>query len=192
VNDVLIAAALLPRRTSEVRLQAMRHEWMLKQQPLRVCLSGTTGQATKRESEGAVTVIPDAYLDFRLYLNGVAYQAAVWLELDRGTEWEKQFRRKVRGLYAASRTDAYLQAYASQAGYLTMAFATTAGEKRAGQLRSWIKQELTSLKKTADADLLLTTSLPATGALDPTDLFLSPLWQSSLTDTAVPLLDLKP
>ena len=58
------------------------------------------------------------------------------------------------------------------------------------QLRQWFKQELTLLQKTADADLLLVTSLSQTDELSPEHLFLAPVWFTALTDTPVPLLDL--
>jgi hypothetical protein len=125
VNDVLIAASLLPRSNAAISLECMRHEWMLKQRPLHARPAAESGAG---KNAGASTVIPDGYLDFRLRLPEATYQTAVWLELDRGTEEQKQFHMKVRGLYAAATTDSYLREYAGEAGYLTIAFATTAGD----------------------------------------------------------------
>ncbi len=188
LNDVLIAAALLPRRVPTVLLCDMQHEWILKQKPLHVPSPDTPGNGRMHSGWQLTSVIPDAWLDFRLCLNGITYQTAVWLELDRGSEEQKQFRRKVRGLYHASRSETYRQEFDAQ--NIIIAFATTAGEKRREQLRQWTKQELSVLGKISDADLLLFTSLPPTGDLDPEWLFLSPVWLTPLTNTPVPLLDL--
>ncbi len=142
----------------------------------------------KHTSTQVTSVIPDAWLDFRLCLNGITYQTAVWLELDRGSEEQKQFRRKVRGLYQASLSEIHRKEFGAQ--NITIAFATTAGEKRQEQLRLWTRQELSLLEKISDADLLLFTSLPPTSDLDPEWFFLSPVWTTPLTNTPVPLLDL--
>jgi hypothetical protein len=188
LNDVLIAAAILPKRVPNILLYDMQHEWMLKQKPLHVPSPDTPSNGWKRSGTHMASVIPDAWIDFRLCLNGITYQTAVWLELDRGTEEQKQFRRKVRGLYQASCSETYRQEFGAQ--NITIAFATTAGEKRREQLRQWTRQELSVLQKISDADLLLFTSLPQTYDLDPEWLFLSPVWTTPLTNTPVPLLDL--
>ena len=190
LNDVLIAAALLQRSVEVVSLEAMQHEWMLKQRPLHVPIPSEAGRDIRHTESNTLTVIPDAWLDFRLHINGKTFQASVWLELDRGSEEQKQIRHKVRGLYLASLTPTNQQEFASQAQYITIAFVTTAGEKRMVQLRQWFKQELTLLQKTADADLLLVTSLSQTDELSPQRLFLAPVWFTALTDIPVPLLDL--
>ncbi len=188
LNDVLIAAALLPKRVPSILLCDMQHEWILKQKPLHVPSPDTPGNGRKPTGWQLTSVIPDAWLDFRLCLNDITYQTAVWLELDRGTEEQKQFRRKVRGLYQASYSETYRQEFGAQ--NIIIAFATTAGEKRQEQMRQWTKQELSLLGKISDADLLLFTSLPPTGDLDPEWLFLSPIWTTPLTNTPLPLLDL--
>ena len=188
LNDVLIAAALLPRRVPTILLCDMQHEWILKQKPLHVPSPDSPSNGRKHTSTQVTSVIPDAWLDFRLCLNGITYQTAVWLELDRGSEEQKQFRRKVRGLYQASLSEIHRKEFGAQ--NITIAFATTAGEKRQEQLRLWTRQELSLLEKISDADLLLFTSLPPTSDLDPEWFFLSPVWTTPLTNTPVPLLDL--
>ncbi len=161
LNDVLIAAALLPRRVPTILLCDMQHEWILKQKPLHVPSPDSPSNGRKHTSTQVTSVIPDAWLDFRLCLNGITYQTAVWLELEE---------------FGAQN--------------ITIAFATTAGEKRQEQLRLWTRQELSLLEKISDADLLLFTSLPPTSDLDPEWFFLSPVWTTPLTNTPVPLLDL--
>lgn len=73
VNDVLIAASLLPRSNAAISLECMRHEWMLKQRPLHARPAAESGAG---KNAGASTVIPDGYLDFRLKLSGETYQSA--------------------------------------------------------------------------------------------------------------------
>src|SRR5438874_426734 len=59
LNDILIAAALLPRSASEISLETMQHEWMLRQRPLRASLSASAGTGAKHEDAIPTTVIPD-------------------------------------------------------------------------------------------------------------------------------------
>jgi hypothetical protein len=188
LNDVLVTAAILPKRVPNILLHDMQHDWMLKQKPLHVPSPDTPGNGWKRSGTQVASVVPDAWLDFRLCLNGITYQTALFLELDMGSEEQKQVRNKVRGLYHASMSEKYRREFGAQ--NITIAFATTAGEKRREQLRQWTKQELSLLQKISDADLFLFTSLPPTSDLDPEWLFLSPIWTTPLTNTPVPLLDL--
>ena len=108
------------------------------------------------------------------------------LELDRGTIEQKQFKQKLRGLLAFAQGP-YQHAYGSPS--LTIAFATTAGEHRQIQMRTWCEQILAEGKHQAQAEVFLFTHLPP-GMREPRALFVSPTWWHPLRPQPVPLLDL--
>ena len=98
VNDVLIAASLLPRIASDISLHEMRHELLLKR--------------TMRS-----VVIPDGWLDFRRGNE----QTCFWLEVDRGTEDVKVFRQKIHSLVTFAKSS-YQELFATPS--ITIVFAT--------------------------------------------------------------------
>jgi hypothetical protein len=85
VNDFLIAAELLPRSVPALELNEVRHERDLKRAPLRVA-----------DQSEKITTIPDAWLDFRLTASDE--QLCLWVEVDRGTEEQRKFARKIKGI----------------------------------------------------------------------------------------------
>jgi protein involved in plasmid replication-relaxation len=115
LNDVLISAALL-HRISPVRLEYFKHERQMKRQPYKTTWQGV-----------ALTVIPDAFLKFRLGEK----QFRLLLEHDRGTEEQQRFRQKIRGYIALLKEEP-----------ITVAFTTFAGPMRLEQLRGWTRKEL--------------------------------------------------
>lgn len=83
LNDVIISAILLGRRTPEMALLAFKGERDLRSNPYKLVWNGRQ-----------LVVLPDALLRFRIG----ELQRAVLIEHDRGTEGRKHFRRRVRGL----------------------------------------------------------------------------------------------
>ena len=134
-----------------------------------------------------MVVVPDGWIDFRFDVSGTKMRVVVWLEVDLGTEEQKQFRRKVASLH----TIAMKEEYKKELGVkeITLAFVSEVGEKRQKELTRWIEQELTQRQKTQDADLFLLTSLPQ-GLLDPQTFFLSPVWAPPFASTLLPLIEL--
>jgi hypothetical protein len=185
VNDVLIASAKLPAVASHITLFEMQHEHILKQTPLSVTISkyevdGTTG--TQR-----LSVIPDGWLDFRISRDGKKERrASIWLEVDRGTIEAKQFKRKLRGILAAIETGKYTEMFKAKA--VTVAFATTSGERRVEQMRSWTREALAiTHEKGYISEMFMFTALPET--IDPFTLFCTPVWYTPFKDKeAVALL----
>jgi hypothetical protein len=170
VNDVLIAADLLTRSHPAITLAGVLHEQVLKRRPVAV----TTGTGEK------LSVIPDAWLDFRL----PDRRMCVVLELDRGTVDRTPFRRKVRGLVAFSKGP-YQEAFGSRG--LTIAVATTAGEKRRDDMLAWIESELTDLAEERRGELFLCRAIPP-GAQDSDALFLRPTWHHPFRSEPTTLL----
>lgn len=184
LNDMLIAASLLCTSEPGISLNDLRHEWYLKHTPLTVKVTNTSSSGKKAE---IITVVPDAFLDFRFRVNGKYRGSPIWLELDRGTEGVKQFKRKIRGLLTAVLSPQYEELFNTKA--VTIAFATTAEGNRLTHMREWVKQELTELDKLAESSLFLFTKLPH-GELDPRTLYLAPTWYLPDDTTPLPLLDL--
>lgn len=184
LNDFLIAASLLTRLEPSISLFDLRHEWYLKHTPLSVKVTGDTQSGQKTET---ITVVPDAFLDFRFRVNGKYRGSPIWIELDRGTEAVKQFKRKIRGIITAVLSPQYEILFNTKA--VTIAFATTANGTRLANMRLWVKQELTQLGKQAESSLFLFTKLPE-GELDPRNVFLAPVWYLPDDERPVSLLDL--
>jgi hypothetical protein len=177
VSDFLIAARVLERdNPGTIRLQSLIHDFYLRHEPLTLCLNGGH----------SVSMVPDAFIDFRVKVRGVTYQTAVWSEIDLCTEDARYLRRKVSSLHAVV-TSKTCQDY-FHADSITVAFATTGGEKRQTSMRKWIEEELRSLQASQDGDLFLVTSLPP--VLDPAQLFLHPVWSVPFTKERQALLDL--
>ena len=116
VNDFLISCYELERRHPEVEVREMRHERDLKREPFRV----------EDSQEGKIVVCPDAWVDLRLRQADETVQSCLVLELDRGTEEERKFRHKVRGMVTWSE-HGYEQQFGTTS--LTLAVVVTAGER---------------------------------------------------------------
>lgn len=173
LNDVLIAAELLCRHSSRVTIAGLVHERDLKRQPVYV----------EADDGRQLAVIPDAWLDMRV---DSAYQVCLVIELDRGTEEQKAWRRKIRGLFAYA-AGPYQEAFGTKS--LTIAVLTTAGDKRLIELIRWTEHEIAAMKGKHQGDLFVFTSLAAE-PIEPGDLFLAPRWHLPFGDHRVALLDL--
>lgn len=171
INDVLIAADLFVAATPGVELAQVVHERELKHQAVPVVIAGER-----------ISVVPDGWLDFRMLAQG--YRTCIALELDRGTEEQKRWKRKVRGLVAWA-SGPYRERFGTDV--LTVAVITTEDERRAAQLRAWTEEELTRLDHRSLAELFLFTCCdPAT--TDPVTLFTAPIFTVTFAEELVPLL----
>lgn len=173
VNDVLIAAELLARSHPEnITLRQVLHERDLKRAPVYLT-----------DADGAkVAVIPDAFLDIGL---GGAYRVCLAVELDRGTEEQKAWRKKVRTLVAYAHGP-YQQVFGTDA--LTVCVIATPGQARLQQLYDWTIAELAAINQQGEADLFrFATCNPA--QLTPEQLFLGAGWYTPLSTTPVALIE---
>jgi hypothetical protein len=154
--DVLIAAAGLCR-DGAASCPRLLPERALRQQPVRV-----------RVGDRLVAVIPDGWFQLRV-AGGPAYLIA--LELDRGSEDQSAWRRKVAG-YAAWVQGPYQQAFATD--NLTIAVVTPTRERR-DQLRHWTHVQLARQDAVHLAELFLLTAVsPVTTS--PHRFFFDRLW----------------
>lgn len=174
VNDVLLAVHMLAKTDRRIVLAGMRHERDLKRAPVAVVTA-----AGER-----IAVVPDGWIDIRVQ----DWQYCFVLELDRGTEEQKAWKRKVRGLVAFA-SGPYQAAFNTDS--LTIAVLTTAGEKRCVDLRRWTEEELSAIQHTHAAGFFAVASLvPATTS--PQQLFLGRLWQTPFTPSLQALIELEP
>lgn len=187
VNDVLLAAELLARHHPDrVRLDELRHERDLKRAPIRVTV--TTGG-----HPGQQAVIPDGWVN-------LAYPVArerhcLLLELDRDSEHQPRWKRKVHGLLAlllddASGTSPYGRAFGADLPAKVMV-ATTAGPRRAAALRSWTELALAEADATDLADLFFFTAASPT-AETPHAFYTAAHWHQPFASAPTGLLPVLP
>ncbi|MEE4595777.1 replication-relaxation family protein [Streptomyces sp. DSM 41524] len=172
--DVLVAAELLCREF-DVSMPRLLTERQLKRETIRV---RPTGHPDARP----VAVIPDAWFEL-----SIAHEPAdcVALELDRGTEEQAYWRRKIAALTAWA-LGPYREAF--EADNLTVAtVAPTTARRRT--LASWTYQELKAIGQTDIADIFLFTEVSPVTA-PPDAFFFGRFWYPAGQTEPVSLLDL--
>ncbi|MGW8600793.1 replication-relaxation family protein [Streptomyces sp. NPDC055893] len=172
--DVLVAAERLCRTDPRVTLTRLLSERQLKRMNVRVRLAGLDGSRP-------VAVIPDAWFELQVVDEP---PIAIALELDRSTEHQKHWRRKIAALTAWAEGP-YRSAF--EADNLTVAVATPSRQRRE-QLADWTWQELQTIGRSDLADIfLLTEASPVTTS--PETFFFEPLWYPAGQQQPVSLLD---
>lgn len=171
--DVLVAAELLCQRF-RVSMPRLITERQLKRMNIRVQPHGQDGRS--------VAVIPDAWFELEAAEEPAV---AIALELDRGTEYQRSWRRKVASLTAWA-DGPYRSSF--EADNLTVAVATS-NQARRDQLRTWTRMELEAISGLHLAEIFLFTDASPV-ATEPVQFFFSPLWYPAGQSTPVALLDL--
>ncbi|MEU2829171.1 replication-relaxation family protein [Streptomyces lavendulae] len=174
--DVLVAAEMLCRDYA-VSMPCLLTERQLKRMNIRV-------QPAGQPSPRLTAVIPDGWFVLTV---GTHDPVCIALELDRGTEGQQHWRRKVAALVAWAEGP-YREAF--QADNLTVA-AVVPSRARLIQLIEWTGDELEAIGKTELVDIFLFTEASPT-ATDPFDLFFSPLWHSAHAGRLTSMLDTPP
>ncbi|MFD2118705.1 hypothetical protein ACFSNO_02970 [Streptomyces cirratus] len=169
----LVAAELLCRRF-QVSMPRLITERALKRMNIRVQPHGQDGRN--------VAVIPDAWFELQTSDDPVV---AIALELDRGTEYQRSWRRKVASLTAWA-DGPYRSSF--EADNLTVAVAAPTHARR-DQLRTWTALELEAISGLHLAEIFLFTDASPV-VTEPFDFFFSPLWYPAGQSTPVALLDL--
>src|SRR6266487_258553 len=134
LNDVIIAAALLKGTDSGYYLHSFIHERTLRRKPYKA-----TWRVNGRQE--AISLIPDALLNFQCFDGQRQMRFPVLLEHDRGTEGQHHFRQRIRAYLTFLKDEGPQKLFGTQA--VTIAFTTFAGEFRLAQMRKWARQELT-------------------------------------------------
>ena len=170
ISDVLIHALLFEKSEQSYRINALLHERFFKNHPIK-----TTYQRNNREE--TKTLVPDFYIEFACTgQNGKEDIVPVLWELDRGTEDQKFFRKRVRAYIVFLRSRTFETVFNIK--NITIAFATTKNHNRIKQMREWTQKELALTNEPSWlSQLFLFTSLPENMAeIEPRQLFLDPVW----------------
>ncbi len=176
VNDFLIALELLCREHDELRVARVIHERLFKRNYDRVDVQVKDGPAEK------IAVCPDAWVD----LHTPTGRVCLVLELDMGTENQRRWREKIRGLVAWTHAR-----YEERFGTKNITFVIVAipGQKRRMDLRQWTAAELKRLKREQLAYLFCFTDVHP-GSVAQSSFFLEPVWHSLVSDKPRPLFSL--
>lgn len=171
VNNVLIAVEALSRMVSDVLVEDALHDLALKHDPPYLSVGAQRGKK--------IAVVPDAWIDLRIRRGGKENESriCIWLELDQGTVSVKPLKKKVNDLVALYEQGGYKARFGTNK--VVFAFATTGGERRASQLRKWIREELQAVvgndkTKAWWFTRFVVCALPS--EINPRDLFLGKSW----------------
>jgi hypothetical protein len=170
ISDILIHALLFVKSEPSYRINTLLHERVFKNNPIKATYTRSGREETK-------TIVPDAYLEF-VYTgqNGKEETIPVLVELDRGTEDQKFFRRRIRAYIVFLRSRAFETLF--EVKNITVAFATTTDHNRVNKMREWARLELavTNEPKWLSGLFLFTTLPENMGDIEPRQLFLDPVW----------------
>ncbi len=170
ISDILIQSLLFARSEQSYRISSMLHERVFKNNPIKATYERNSREETR-------TIVPDAYLAF-VYTrpDGKEETLPVMWELDRSTEDQKFFRRRIRAYIVFLKSRAFKTLFHIE--NITIAFATTKDHNRIRQMREWTQKELAATNEPLWlSQLFLFTSLPENMAeIEPRQLFLDPVW----------------
>jgi len=170
ISDLLIQSLLFEKTEQSYRISSMLHERVFKNQPIKATDTRSNRQETR-------TIVPDAYLAF-VYTrpDGKEETIPVMWELDRGTEDQKFFRKRIRAYIVFLKSRAFKTLFNIE--NITIAFATTKDHSRIKQMREWTRKEMAATNEPSWlSQLFLLTALPENMAeIEPRQLFLDPVW----------------
>ncbi len=170
ISDILIHSLLFEKSEPSYRISNMLHERVFKNNPIKATYERNSREETR-------TIVPDAYLAFVFTRpDGKEETIPVLWELDRGTEDQKFFRRRIRAYSVFLRSRAFKMLFHIK--NITIAFATTKDHNRIKQMREWTRKEMELTNEPSWlGQLFLFTSLPENMAeIEPRHLFLDPVW----------------
>jgi len=186
----LVAAQVFCKKSKEWELTNLRTEYELKkeiaeehakQQAVTIAVKPDKGTG-----EEDVTVIPDAWLQFHNLKGKKGSWHPVMLEIDRGTEQQKFFKRQVRARALFLVCGGYKKLFGTNKGVI--AYATTGNQTRVQTMRKWTKEVLAELNLKKLSSRFLFCSLTLSWEQDEASLFLAPLWSRAVDKHSVPLL----
>ena len=176
ISDILIHALLFVKSEPSYRVNSMLHERVFKNNPIKATYTRSGREETK-------TIVPDAYVEF-VYANpsGKEETIPVLLELDRGTEDQKFFRRRLRAYIVFLRSRTFETIFNVKS--MNVAFATTKDHNRVNKMREWARLELAVTNEPKWlSGLFLFTALPENmGEIEPKQVFLDPVWYTPSDD----------
>lgn len=186
----LVASQVFSKKHPEWELTSTRTEYELKreiaEEHAKKQAVTITLKTDNEKAEENVIVIPDAWLLFHNPSGKKGSWHPVMLEIDRGTEQQKHFKKHIRARAIFLANGGYKKLFGTNKGVI--AYATTGNETRRDSMRTWTKQVLTELDVKHLSSRFLYRSLTPSWEQDETSLFLAPLWFRASDKHAVPLL----
>jgi Replication-relaxation len=185
-NNFLIQAAILEKAVPSIHLFDWQHDFTIAANPIL-----TTDPKGER-----VEIKPDGFLDFRYTFGKEAEprtrRFCFLVELDRGTESDEKFRRKIRYYLIAHEQEKLTPHFHTK--QLTIIFPTTAGARRVEKMRQLTRRELGDSKEDSYRNQMFKfTAIPPLMQLpqDSKTLFCTPLWLLSYGTQEAALIDLE-
>jgi hypothetical protein len=172
LNDTLIALERLARTEPCLAIERVRHDRDLRREAPRVVLPD--GRRTR--------VVPDAWIDLVV----ADEPMGIALEVDCGTESDRQWRQKVDGLIALA-AGPYRDALGADS--MTVATLVVGDARRFADLVRWTEAELVRLGKRHWSTLFWFTAA-APESIEPAALYLAPRWVCPFAPHLRPLLAL--
>jgi hypothetical protein len=186
----LVASQVLCKKSQEWELSTLRTEYALKkeigEEKAKHQAATVTLKPDKGKEEEQVTVIPDAWLLFHNLKSKKDAWQPVMLEIDRGSEQQRFFKRQIRARVLFLANGGYKKLFGTNKGVI--AYATTGNETRRNSMRTWTHEVLTELNMKKLTPRFLFCSLTLAWEQDENALFLSPKWYRALEKHPVPLL----
>lgn len=195
VNDVLIAARNLPKYAPDIRLESWLHDFDLQKTPAKVVYERRIAEGRGGGiSDERVKIDPDGMLDFRLQLVGSDKERrrVILTEIDRGSETEiERFKKKLSAYVYYALPGAAFEEMFGKANKRIAWIVTKGGQRRMQTIKKWCEDELREQGLEHEFNLFrftyvepITELNQTTGevkkrealAIDPTTLFLSPVW----------------
>jgi hypothetical protein len=186
----LVASQVFGKKSQEWELTSMRTEYALKKEIAEEKAKQQAVTITVITAEGKedqnVTVIPDTWLLFHHRTRKKDSWKPVFLEIDRGTEQQKHFKRQIRARLLFLANGGYKKLFGTNKGVI--AYATTGNQTRVQTMRTWTHEVATELNLKPLGLRFRFCSLTPSWEQDENSLFLSPLWFRALDKHPVPLL----
>ena len=186
----LVASQVFVKKSQQWELTSLRTEYELKkeiaeEQAKKLAVTIPLKPVNGKEEENVI-VIPDAWLQFHHTTSKKGSWHPVLLEIDRGTEQQKHFKKHIRARALFLVSGGYKKLFGTNKGVI--AYATTGNQTRVESMRKWTKEVLTELDLKKLAPRFLFCSLTPSWEQDEQRLFLAPLWFRASDKHSVPLL----
>ncbi len=147
ISDLLIQSLLFVKNEPSYRIETMLHERVFKNNPMKATY-------TRNSREVTITIVPDAYLAFGYTRqNGKDATIPVLVELDRGTEDQKFFRKRIRAYSVFLKSRAFKTLFTIE--NITVAFATTKDHHRVRQMRGGMCPQTMSIRSVCSGSSIL-------------------------------------
>jgi hypothetical protein len=213
LNDVIIAAQLLPKYAPVYSLLSIQHDRDLQYEPLSVSVARSVtarveGVIKEAWREETIHVIPDALLEFRRTPSRIPGKpfdrVGIWLEHNR-TGGAKRFKPKIRAIMELIDSGAYRTLL--DVDTLKVAITTSGSEYRKRKLRKWTEEVLEEIgqhergtalsvearrisKRYETSNVFYFAATPpfATGCIAPRTFFLEKVWYQPFSAKPVALL----